>query len=172
MSRKARLGALGALALVVIIVVGINVVQGQQASPQDRSLKATAQRFAAALRAPDKRYAAVADPLQAFNLFQHDQQALLAKRMKSLAGRGQFAQILVWETKTMPPTSLLLRSTKEPIVDVGGDAVTRASQGTGTYTNISVDSGQYRAYVTDLQPPPSIKALDTHEILEVFQSAS
>jgi hypothetical protein len=171
MSRNARLGALAALVLVALIVVLVNVVQGQQVSPQDKSLKATAQRFAATLRAPDSRYAAVPDSLQAFDLFQHDQQALLQSRMKALTKPGQFAQILVWETKTMPPTSLLLKSTKEPAVTVSGDAVTKATQGEDTYTDVAQGSTRYRVYVTALQPPPTIKAMEAHEILEVLAPA-
>lgn len=172
MSRNARLGALAALVLIAIVVVLVNVVQGQQVSPQDTSLKTTAQRFAAALRAPDSRYAAVPDSLQAFDLFQHDQQTLLQSKMKALTKPGQFAQILVWETKTMPPTSLLLKSTKEPAVNVSGDAVTSATQGNDTYTTVAQGSASYRVFLTALRPPPTIKALDAHEILEVVAPAS
>lgn len=172
MSRNTRLGALVALVLIAVIVVLVNVVEGQQVSPQDKALKATAHRFAAALRAPDKRYAAIADPLQAFDLFQHDQQVVLQTQMKALAGPGQFAQILVWETKTMPPSSLMLRSTREPILNVSGDLVQKAAGGSDTYTTMPDGSSQYRAYLTPLQPPPTIKALDTHEVLEVFQPTS
>lgn len=171
MSRNARLGALAALVLIVVIVLVVNILQGQQVSPQDKALKATAQRFASALRAPDGRYAAVPDSLQAFDLFQHDQQALLARKMAALSGPGQFAEVLVWETKTMPPASLLLRSTTEPAVNVTGDPVTKAAGGSDTYTNVQQGSTEYRAYLMALQPPPTIKALDAHEILEVFHRA-
>lgn len=169
MSRNASLGALAVLVLIAGMVVLINVVQGQQLSPQDMSLKATAQRFAGALRAPDSRYAAVPDSLQAFDLYQHDQQVVLQTRMKSLAGRGQFAEILLWETKTMPPSSLMLRSTQEPIVNVSGDLVQKAAGGSETYATVPAGSSQYRAYLTSIPTPPTIKALDAHEILEVIQ---
>lgn len=169
MSHNARLAALAALVLIAVIVVLVTVVLGQQVSPQDKALKATAQRFASALRAPDARYAAVADSLQAFDLFQHDQQTVLQERTKALAGPGQFAEILVWETKTMPPSSLMLRSTREPIVNVSGDLVQKAAAGSDVYTTVPESSGQFRAYLMPIQPPPTIKALDAHEVLEIFQ---
>lgn len=171
MSRKTRLGALAALVVIVALVLVVNYVQGQQLSPQDKALKATAQRFATALQEPDDRYSAIPDPLQAFDLFQHDQQLVLQKRMRTLAGPGKFAQIVVWETKTMPPQSLMLRNTKKPTFDVG-DAVSKAAKGDDTYTTVQGDSGQWRAYVTAIQPPPSIRALNAHEVLEIFHRQS
>jgi hypothetical protein len=171
MTRNVRLLALAGLALVAVLVVVVNVVQGQQLSPQEKSLKATAGKFAAALREPDERYSAIPDQLQAFNRFQHDQQLVLQTRTKDLAGPGEFAQILVWETKTMPPTSLLLRSTREPVVTVSGDPISKADGGDDTFATVQGGSVQYRVYLTALTPPPTIKAMNGHEILEVFHPA-
>jgi hypothetical protein len=169
MTRKTRLGALAALVVIVALVILVTYVQGQQLSPQDKALQATAHRFASALKEPDDRYSAIPDPLQAFDLFQHDQQVILQKRMKALAGPNDFAQIVVWETKTMPPQSLMLRNTKKPTLDVGGGTVSTAAKGNDTYATVPSDSGgQWRVYLTAIQPPPSIKALNTHEVLEIF----
>jgi hypothetical protein len=171
MSRNTRLIALLGLGFIAVVVVVVNVVQGQQLSPQDKAMKATAHRFAAALQEPDARYSAITDSLQAFNRFQHDEQSILATRMKSLSGPGEFAQVLVWETTTMPTVSLLLRSTHEPVVNVAADQVTSADKGTSTFTTEDVGGTQYRVYLTALQPPPSIKALGGHEILEILRAA-
>jgi hypothetical protein len=168
MSRKARLIALAALIVIVAIVLLVTFVQGQQLSPQDKAMKATAQRFASALREPDDRYSAISDSLQAFDLFQHDQQVILQKRMKSLARPNDFAEIVLWETKTMPPNSLMLRNTHEPVLNVSGSVVAKAASGKASYTTVPGDSGQWRAYVAPIQPPPTIKALDAHEVLEIF----
>lgn len=171
MSRKGRLFALGGLVLVVVIVLLATYVQGQQLSPQDRAMKATAQRFTSALREPDSRYSAITDPLQAFDLFQADQRLVLQKRMKALAGPGQLVQIVVWETKTMPPQTLVLTGPGEPAVNVSGDALTKAAQGSDTYTTGHANTQGYRVYVTALQPPPSIRQLDAHEVLEIIRLA-
>jgi hypothetical protein len=171
MSRNAKLIATAVLAVITVAVLAVTYVQGQGLSPQDRSMKATAHRFAQALRSTNGRYSAIPDSLQAFNLFQHDQQTVLASKMKSLSGPGEFAEIQVWETKTMPPASLMLRSTKEPIVNVSGDLLSKAAAGDDVFANVGAGSAQYRVYLTALQPPPSIKALDAHEILLVIRPA-
>jgi hypothetical protein len=168
MPRKTRLVALAALILIVVLVLLVTYVQGQQLSPQDRAMKATAARFEAALKEPDSRYSAISDSLQAFDLFQHDQQVVLQKQTRTLAGTHDFAEIVLWETKTMPPNSMMLRNTNKPVLDVGGAAVSKAASGSDSYTTVTGDSGQWRVYVTAIQPPPTIKALDAHEVLEVF----
>lgn len=172
MSRKTRLGAFAALILIVVLVLLVTYVQGQQLSPQDKAMQATAQRFASALKEPDSRYSAIADSLQAFDLFQHNQQVVLQKRMKELAGPNQFAEIVLWETKTMPPNSLMLRNTHEPVLNAAGSAVSKAAAGNDIYSTVQVGSSQYRVYLTAIEPPPTIKALDAHEVLEIYQTQS
>jgi hypothetical protein len=65
----------------------------------------------------------------------------------------------------------MLRSTKEPIVNVSGDLLSKAAAGDDVFANVGAGSAQYRVYLTALQPPPSIKALDAHEILLVIRPA-
>jgi hypothetical protein len=168
MSRKTRLGALAALILIVVLVLLVNYVQGQQLSPQDQALQATAGRFAAALKEPDSRYSAISDSLQAFNLYQHDQQVVLQKQTRALAGPHDFAEIVLWETKTMPPNSLMVRNTNKPVLNVSGAAVSKAASGSDSYTTVTAGSRQWRVYVTSIQPPPTIMALDAHEVLEIY----
>jgi len=171
MSRQLQVAAIGVLVLIILVVAVISQLGGGQLSPQDKALKRSATTLLSDLKAKDARYAAVSDPLQSFDLFQHDQQDALVKHMGPLTHSGQFAQIQVWETGTMPPQSLLLRDTSKPNIALSSKSLSDAVKGS-TFTTVQEGNLEFRAYLTPMTVPATMKALGTHEILEVFHVIS
>jgi hypothetical protein len=170
MSRNAKL-AVVILAVVAIAVALIVTLAGaQQSSPLDAGLRKTAARFRVVLKQPNARYQGVF--LNAFNLYQHDEQVALLKNMSDLSQSGQFEQVEVWETETMPPVYRLLRSRQEPMIAQNFATLSRAASGKEFVTTVQQGNLQFRALFAPIPVPSRLASAGTHAVLEVYKAES
>lgn len=172
MSRNVKIGVAVVAAAGVAIALLTSLAQGRQTSGFDASLQRTADRIKAWLATSDSQYAAAPGFLDAFNLYQHNQQQALLLGQKQFAKPGQFAQLHVYETETMPPVWRFLRSNKYPAVQIDAKSIEQAAAGKSTFTTVHQGNLEFRGYLTAVPVPASLRAGNTHEVLEVFEAQS
>ncbi|HZU14616.1 MAG TPA: hypothetical protein VFB58_17395 [Chloroflexota bacterium] len=172
MTSRLQLIVLAAAAVIVAVAVAVTLAQGSQASPLDSHLQSTAAQLQAQLTLPNAPYTNQGSFLNAFNLYQHNEQNRLQSVAPGLRREGRFAQVWVYENTTMPPVWRLLRSHGEPLITSGGSLVQEALHGKSTFTTIQQGNLQFRAYITPLSVPPFLHTNGTSGAIEVFQVTS
>jgi hypothetical protein len=158
-----------AAVVVAAAIIAAIVGRPSSGSPLDAGLKQSANRLAARLHESDATYANQTF-LNAFNLFQHNQQTLLQGPGRAALKSGQFAQLIVYETSTMPPIYRTLTLPGKPVIQVPGDVFQQVTGGGSSSATVQQGNVQLRSYLMQLRVPPTLSAGQTREVLEVFQS--
>ena len=169
MPRNPRTIVVG-LAIVAVLVAVLVSFTGSGGSAADPGLKQSAVRLQTVLKQRDGQYSGNTF-LNSFNLFQAQERQILQSKAPRIVKPGQFAQITVWETTTMPPVWQNMMQRGQPQIPLDGNLVTDVDGGKTVSTTVHLGNIAYRAFLTPLDIPPSLRSNNTHGILAVFTRA-
>ena len=159
------------LVLALLLFAVVRAVQGNQdRSAIDARLKQTAERILPTLRQPDSKYGNEGTFLRSFQRYVGDTRIALGKSGPRYSGRGQFEQVQLVDTRSMPPQSLMLNLGHRALLYPEAQLVTSVmEQQKPAYTAVHAKGRTYRVYIVPLRPPAIFSGQGVSGVLEVFQ---
>jgi len=162
------------LALIVVLFVITFVLRHIYESPgtsaADSSLKRTARALAPTLKQPNSAYVQEIAFFPTFSHWADDERAALNRAGPRLSAHHQFAQALLFETRTTPPDYVPLTMPGHAPVKVDGSLVLRvANSGVPAYSDAQLGNRVLRVYLTRLSVPDQLSGGQVFAVLEVLQ---
>jgi hypothetical protein len=168
---KPVLTAIAAFAVVVLAIALIySIVTVEQHHSVDSDLRAGAARALPSLTIAGKGYESETTFYRLYQRFVYDERhALVTKTVKTFR-KGQFAQVLIVDTRSSPPQSVLLNAPPHAAIPLDTAATSSILQGgKSAFTTTHVAGTSYRAYLVPIPPPLIFAEQDVIAVLEVLQ---
>jgi hypothetical protein len=162
----------GFAVVVLFVALVFTVIMAIQHQSRDTALKAAAERALPSLTLSGKGYDSEPSFYRLYQRFVYDElHALVTKAAKTFTD-GNWGQVLVVDTRSAPPQSVLLTDPGHPAVPLGGTTVSAVLQtGKPAFMSGTVNGESVRAYLAPVHLPSIFDGQDVTAILEMVHRA-
>jgi hypothetical protein len=162
----------GFAVVVLFVALVFTIVMAFRHRGRDAALTAAARRALPSLTLSGSGYQSEPSFYRLYQRFVYDERhALVTKTAKTFSG-GDWGQVLVVDTRSVPPQSVLLTDPGHPAVPLGGPTVNAAlSSGKAAFMSGSVKGESVRAYLTRIRMPSIFDGQNVTAILEMIHRA-
>lgn len=160
----------GFAVLVLLVVLLYTIFQVETHRSADAALRRTAQRALPTLRLPSAGFATEPSFFRQYQRFVYETRAALLGKTARVIPSNQSVQVLIINTRSAPPQSVLLSLPGRTAVPLPSAAVSLAFQGgKANFTTVTVGGRSLRAYLVPYGPPSILSGQQINAVLEVLQ---
>jgi hypothetical protein len=166
------MGVAGFAAFVLAVALIYTIFEVEQRGSVDSHLKLGAAKLMPVLQLSGSGYETVPSFYLLFKRFVHDERSALIGPGARRLQRNQWAQVLVFDGRSLPPQVVLLTLPPHSTVRLDTASVNTVLQKSQTaFTTANTGGTSVRAYLVPLKTPDIFQGQEVSAVLEVFQKA-
>jgi hypothetical protein len=160
----------GFAAAVLLAALLYTIFEVEKHRSRDSSLERTAGRLLPSLKLTGAGYDAEPTFYRMYQRYVYDERAALVKKVARDLPKGQWAQIIILETRSAPPQTVLLNLPHRSPVPVNtGSTETALQKHQSAFATTQLQGATLRVYLTPITPPSVFDQQDVSAILEVIE---